>query len=68
MPKSGASQIHTHLQTSITINTYYGFMNKYINNIFNKYPNYLDDYILIHSSLGLSFNLNNTFIIFNIVI
>ena len=71
MPKSGASQIHTHLQASMGINSYYGGMerlksaSKLYYNEFKR--DYLDDFILIHQALGLSMVFNKTYVILNLV-
>jgi galactose-1-phosphate uridylyltransferase len=71
MPKSGASQVHTHLQASIGINNYYGGMRRVLDGsekYFNDYKrNYIDDFIKIHKALGLTFKYNNTFVIMNLI-
>jgi hypothetical protein len=71
MPKSGASQIHTHLQASLGINSYYSTMRRWLDasaDYFNHHNrDFLDDFILIHKALGLTYQLNNVFVIFNLV-
>lgn len=71
MPKSGASQIHTHLQASMGINSYYGAMERLKSAsklYYNDYKrDYLDDFILIHQALGLSMLINKTYVILNLV-
>ena len=71
MPKSGASQIHTHLQTTLSVDTYHGGVLR-LKSVSKEYYNdmgrdYLDDFILIHQALGLSVVYNNTYVIFNLV-
>ena len=67
MPKSGASQVHTHLQASMGTKSYYGGMerlksaSKVYYNEFKR--DYLDDFILIHQGLGLAMRFNKTFVI-----
>jgi galactose-1-phosphate uridylyltransferase len=71
MPKSGASQVHTHLQASLGINSYYGMMRRWLDASSEYYNShgrdFLDDFILIHRALGLTYQLNNSFVIFNLV-
>jgi galactose-1-phosphate uridylyltransferase len=71
MPKSGASQVHTHLQVSMGIGSYYGAMRRVLdasNNYFiMNQRNYFDDFILIHKALGLTSKFNQTYVILNMV-
>lgn len=71
MPKSGASQVHTHLQASMGTNSYYGGMERLKSASKQYYKefkrDYLDDFILIHQALGLSMAFNNTYVIVNLV-
>ena len=72
MPKSGASQIHTHLQVSMDDKSYYGVMRRWLDasaQYFNENKrDFLEDFILIHKALGLAYELNNCFVIFSLVI
>ena len=71
MPKSGASQVHTHLQVSMGEKAYYGAMRRWLDaseNYFKKYMrDVLEDFILIHRALGLTYESNNCIVIFNMV-
>jgi hypothetical protein len=71
MPKAGASQIHTHLQASMGINSYYGGMRRILDAsshyfIMNQ-RDYFEDFILIHRALGLATKFNDTDVILNMV-
>ena len=71
MPKSGASQVHTHLQVSLGIVSYYGGMRRLLEasqryqNIHKR--NYLEDFILLHKALGLANKYNDTYVVVNLV-
>ncbi len=71
MPKSGASQIHTHLQTSMGIQSYYGVMRRHLKATSDYYNDhkrdYFLDFILIHQALGLAMEFNQTFVVVNLV-
>ncbi|CAF0709768.1 unnamed protein product [Brachionus calyciflorus] len=71
MPKSGASQIHTHLQVSMDEKSYYGVMRRWLKastQYFNENKrDFLDDFILIHKALGLVYEVNNCFVIFTLI-
>lgn len=71
MPKSGASQVHTHLQTSMGINNYYGGLRRLLEAAALYHAknerSYLDDFILVHKALGLAKKINNTYLIINMV-
>ncbi|KAI3379988.1 hypothetical protein SNEBB_000230 [Seison nebaliae] len=76
MPRSGASQIHTHLQSSVTHYSYYGTIEKQISAawLYHKEVKsllskrqlipaniYWRDLLLIHQSLGLVYQHKDTF-------
>ncbi|CAF3583204.1 unnamed protein product [Rotaria socialis] len=68
MPKSGASQMHTHLQASLGFDIYYGNIERtrqgarfYAQN--NNGRNYFKDYLYIHQVLGLTIQIGNTTVI-----
>ncbi|CAF3833583.1 unnamed protein product [Rotaria magnacalcarata] len=68
MPKSGASQMHTHLQASLGFDIYYGNIERtrqgarfYAQN--NNGRNYFKDYLYIHQVLGLTIKIGNTNVI-----
>ena len=71
MYKSGASQIHTHLQVSMGKNAYYGMMRRWLdasaryNNDYER--DFLDDFVLIHKALGLVYEYKEVSVIFNII-
>ncbi len=71
MPKSGASQVHTHLQVSMGERNYYGQMRRWLDASENYFKNslrdFLEDFILIHRALGLTFEQNNCIVIFNLI-
>ena len=71
MPKSGASQVHTHLQTSMGINAYYGGLRRLLEAAALYHAQngrrYLDDFILLHTALGLCKKINNTYLIVNLI-
>ncbi len=71
MPKSGASQIHTHLQASMGIGSYYGIMRRWLESSQLYYKDtrrdYLKDFVIIHRALGLTRTYNNVEVIFNLV-
>ncbi|UJR25339.1 hypothetical protein I4U23_006689 [Adineta vaga] len=59
MPKSGASQIHTHLQASLGYGIYYGNIERTRQGArsygqINTGNNYFSDYLYIHQVLGLT--------------
>ncbi|CAF3363057.1 unnamed protein product [Rotaria sp. Silwood1] len=68
MPKSGASQMHTHLQASLGFDIYYGNIERtrqgarfYAQR--NNGRNYFNDYLYIHQMLGLTIQIGNAHII-----
>lgn len=71
MPKSGASQVHTHLQTSMGINAYYGGLRRVLEAAALYHAQneryYFDDFILLHRALGLAKKINNTYLIINMI-
>ena len=71
MYKSGASQIHTHLQVSMGTNAYYGMMRRWLDASARYKTEYqrdfLEDFILIHKALGLVYEYRNVFVIVNII-
>ena len=71
MPKSGASQIHTHLQASMGISSYYGMMRRWLESSKLYYKDtrrdFLLDFVLVHRALGLAQRFNNVDVIFNLV-
>lgn len=71
MPKSGASQVHTHLQVSIDDKSYYGAMRRWLDASRLYYSkngrDFLDDFILVHKALGLVYEKNNCFVLFNLI-
>ncbi|CAF0743136.1 unnamed protein product [Adineta ricciae] len=59
MPKSGASQMHTHLQASLGYEIYYGNIERTrqgarLYGQMNDLRNYFSDYVYIHQVLGLT--------------
>lgn len=71
LPKGGASQVHPHLQCTITDNRYYGNF-EILRNGAEKYfkvtnNNYFNDFIKIHSTLGLAFLHAKSAIVFSLV-
>ena len=71
MPKSGASQVHTHLQASMGIGSYYGAMRRQLSAARNYYQahsrDYFYDFILVHKALGLAMSFNQTHVLVNLV-
>lgn len=71
MPKSGASQVHTHLQVSIDEKGYYGGMRRWLDASHDYFVknqrDFMHDFILIHKALGLVYEIDNCFLIFNLV-
>ncbi len=72
MPKSGASQMHTHLQASLGYDIYYGNIERtrqgarlYAQT--NNGSNYFTDYLYIHQVLGLTIPIGNVHIIVHLV-
>ena len=72
MPKSGASQMHTHLQVSLGFDIYYGNIERtrqgaryYTER--NNGRNYFNDYLFIHQALGLTIPIGNVHIILHLV-
>jgi galactose-1-phosphate uridylyltransferase len=72
MPKSGASQMHTHLQASLGLEIYYGNIERtrqgarlYAKT--NNGRNYFNDYLYIHQVLGLTIPIGKTHIIVHLV-
>lgn len=71
MPKSGASQVHTHFQASMGQHSYYGVMRRWLHAAKNyeqdNQRNFIDDFIMIHKALGLVYEWNQIYIIVNLV-
>ena len=71
MPKSGASQVHPHFQTSLGVNNYYGALRRWLDAskryYYDNNRNFFDDFILIHNSLGLSYKYRSAYLIANLV-
>ena len=72
MPKSGASQIHTHLQASLGFDIYYGTIERtrqaarlYASS--NRGSNYFNDYLYIHQALGLTIPIGSVQILVHLV-
>lgn len=72
MPKSGASQIHTHLQVSLGYDIYYGNIERtrqgarsYAQNTQGR--NYFNDYLYIHQALGLTIPIGDVHIVVHLV-
>lgn len=68
MPKSGASQMHTHLQASLGMDIYYGYIERTrqgarIYSQENYGRNYFNDYLFVHQALGLTIPIGNAHII-----
>lgn len=71
MPKAGASQVHTHLQVSMGLSSYYGGMRRILDAashyfILNQ-RNFFSDFILVHKALGLANKYNQTYVILNMI-
>lgn len=71
MPKSGASQVHTHFQVSLGAKSYYGGMRRYLDASRRYFDlnkrNYFDDFILLHKALGLTYSLDDATLIANLI-
>lgn len=71
MPKSGASQVHTHFQASVGLIGYYGVMRRWIDassQYFNENQrSFLQDFIFIHKALGLVYEFEKVVVIVNLV-
>jgi galactose-1-phosphate uridylyltransferase len=71
MPKSGASQIHSHFHVSMSLKSYYGQMRRWqhaSNEYFSlTHRDFFDDFILVHKALGLVYELDNSYVIVNLV-
>jgi len=71
MPKAGASQIHPHLQVSMGSTNYYGGMRRWLDAAMRytntHQRNFFDDFILIHKALGLTYKVNNVYVIANLI-
>ncbi len=71
MPKAGASQVHPHLQVSMGSTNYYGGMRRWLDAAMRytntHQRNFFDDFILIHKALGLTYKVNNVYVIANLV-
>jgi galactose-1-phosphate uridylyltransferase len=72
MPKSGASQVHTHLQVSLGNDIYYGNIERtrqgarlYANQ--NDGRNYFKDYLYVHQCLGLTIPVGTARILVHLV-
>lgn len=71
MIKSGASQVHTHLQVSMGLKSYYGAMRRWLDAsesyFLATYRDFYDDFILIHRALGLVYEYDQCLVILNLV-
>ena len=72
MPKSGASQVHTHLQVSLGFDIYYGNIERTRQGArlyaqLNNGRNYFKDYLYIHQVLGLTIPIGNAHILVHLV-
>ena len=71
MPKSGASQVHTHFQASVGIIGYYGAMRRWLDAASQYFSengrSYMQDFILIHKALGLVYEFESILVIVNLV-
>jgi hypothetical protein len=71
MPKSGASQVHTHLQVSMGERGYYGVMRRWLDASDDYFKlngrDFLDDFVLVHRALGLTYEHKNVIVIINLV-
>ena len=71
MYKSGASQIHTHLQVSMGKNSYYGMMRRWLDASARYNTDYqrdfLEDFVLIHKALGFVYVYKGVSVIVNII-
>ena len=72
MPKSGASQMHTHLQASLGSDIYYGNIERTRQGArlyaqLNNGRNYFTDYLSIHQALGLTIPIGDAHIIVHLV-
>lgn len=68
MPKSGASQVHTHLQVSLGYDIYYGNIERTrqaarIYAQMNDGRNYFNDFLYVHQALGLTIPIGNSQIV-----
>ncbi|CAF0786926.1 unnamed protein product [Adineta steineri] len=68
MPKSGASQMHTHLQASLGFDIYYGNIERIRQGArlyaqLNNGRNYFSDYLSVHQILGLTIPVGNAHIV-----
>lgn len=72
MPKSGASQVHTHLQVSLGYDIYYGNIER-IRQGARQYAhvnggrNYFSDYLAVHRALGLTIPIGDAHILIHLV-
>ncbi|CAF2236593.1 unnamed protein product [Rotaria magnacalcarata] len=71
MPKSGASQVHTHLQVSLGYDIYYGNIERIRQGArlyaqMNNGKNYFNDYVYVHQALGLTIPIGNVRIIIHL--
>lgn len=72
MPKSGASQVHTHLQVSLGYDIYYGNIERTRQGARNYAQmhggrNYFNDLLQIHEALGLTIPIGNAHIVVYLV-
>ena len=72
VPKSGASQMHTHLQASLGSDIYYGNIERTRQGArlyaqLNNGRNYFTDYLSIHQALGLTIPIGDAHIIVHLV-
>ena len=71
MPKSGASQVHTHLQSSMGEQAYYGMMRRWLyasaRYFRDNSHDFLQDFVLLHRALGLTYELNDVSVIVNLI-
>ncbi|CAF0748762.1 unnamed protein product [Adineta steineri] len=71
MPKSGASQVHTHLQVSLGMDIYYGNIERTRQGArhyaqINQGRNYFNDYLHIHHALDLTIPIGDAHIILHL--
>lgn len=72
MPKSGASQMHTHLQVSLGFDIYYGNIERLRQGArqyaqANHQRNYFKDFLYVHQALGLTIPIGDVHLIVHLV-
>lgn len=71
MPKSGASQVHPHFQLSLGTDNFYGGMRRWLDASKRYYQdhnrNFYDDFIMLHKSLGLTYQYKDAYVILNLI-